>query len=212
MFKKNAFSVQSLLTPNSLSLCALLTIVDNIKLESSLKQSMSGDERLSLSSLSAARMPASSGYSSACVASVTTRFIETSDGESPAMTSGGRSSPTFKCKLDSTRKSIKCNRMKVDSSALPTPDELRLVRTKKRLIQQSAELFNQSPAKSIQFLKDNSIFSSEHDLYVKQLIKYLKETPALDKKVCITIPTSHLQHLIVLHFISDKRLGIDTFL
>lgn len=83
---------------------------------------------------------------------------------------------------DSNRK-LKINRMKIMPEQLPTPDDLRLVRTKKRLIQQSVDLFNTSPSKCIQFLKDNNIFSAEQTLYIQQLIRYLKETPSLDKKI-----------------------------
>lgn len=75
------------------------------------------------------------------------------------------------------------NRMKIDTEKLPSHDQLKSVRIKKRILQQSVDLFNQNPSKSIQFLKDNGIFSSEPNLFMQQLINYVKETPTLDKKV-----------------------------
>lgn len=191
--------MQSLLTPTSLSLSALLTIVDNIDLENSLKHAISSEDRLTFlqNSLNSIRAPSSSGFSAAGVANIATKIID--DGQSTP-TGGARrhsnssssiaavgsvavsaASGAYKPR-DSTRKH-RINRMKVHPESLPTPDELRLVRTKKRIIQQSVDLFNQSPNKSIQFLKDNSIFSNEPNIYINQLIRYLKETPALDKKV-----------------------------
>lgn len=199
--------MQSLLTPNSLSLSALLTIIDNIDLENnnSLKHAISSDDRLSLllySSSGITRAPSSSGYAAANSASHASksllqaaaaanvdddqdyRRLPTTTTTNAASTSSSWSSSIAYRPRDSNRK-IRVNRMRVQPECLPTPDELRLVRTKKRLIQQSVDLFNQSPSKSIQFLKDNSIFSNEPDIFMRQLIRYLKETPNLDKKVCV---------------------------
>ena len=83
-----------------------------------------------------------------------------------------------------TRMGPRINRMRVNVDELPSGDELKSVRAKKRLINQSIDLFNtSSPAKSIQFLKDNGVFSSDSPaLFSEQLIRYLRETPALDKK------------------------------
>lgn len=181
--------MQSLLTPNSLSLCALLTIIDNIDLESGLKHAISTEDRLSLLHTSGIRAPASSGYGAACAANVASKLVVDDDGCSyrrlPASATGSVTSSSSYKPRDSNRKH-RVNRMKVQPECLPSPDELRLVRTKKRLIQQSVDLFNQSPSKSIQFLKDNSIFSNEPNIFMKQLIRYLKETPTLDKKVYTT--------------------------
>lgn len=84
---------------------------------------------------------------------------------------------------DSNRSMQRVNRMKIDSQRLPKADELKSVRNKKRLITQSTDLFNSSATKAIQFLKDNKIFSQDPDVFNKQLIEYLKETLALDKKI-----------------------------
>lgn len=171
-----------MLTPNSLSLCALLTIVENIELENTLKHSISADDRLTFiqNSLTGIRAPASSGFSAACVANMSSKLIE--DSQNSSGTRKMSNSSSYKPR-DSNRK-LKINRMKVSPENLPTPDELRLTRIKKRIIQQSVDLFNtSSPAKSIQFLKDNCIFSNEPNIYMQQLIKYLKETSTLDKKV-----------------------------
>lgn len=175
--------------------------MDNIELENNLKHAVSSDDRLSLlqNTLGGIRAPASSGYGAACVANAaaakimddaTTTMTSThrrssgsgSGGQQLTNASVGGGGGGYKPRDSSRRHRV--NRMKVESTSLPTPDELRLVRTKKRLIQQSVDLFNQSgPAKSIQFLKDNSIFSNEPNIFLQQLVRYLKETPSLDKKV-----------------------------
>ncbi|CAF0877301.1 unnamed protein product [Brachionus calyciflorus] len=168
LLSKNAFSVQSLLTANSLSLSALLTIVENIELENSIKHSIS-DDRLSLfqSTLNSIRVPPSSGYVAASV-------------KNPIL-SDSKNTNTYKPR-DSNRKT-RVNRMKVNTENLPTHEQLKSIRTKKRLIFQSIDLFNSSPSKSMQFLKDNNIFSQDGEIFMQQLITYLKETPSLDKKV-----------------------------
>ncbi len=84
---------------------------------------------------------------------------------------------------DSNAGKQRVNRMKIDYEKLPRVEELKLIRTKKRLMTQSVDLFNTSPSKSIQFLKDNKIFSDDTQIFHQQLIKYLKETPLLDKKM-----------------------------
>lgn len=161
-----------------------MTIVDNIDLENSLKHAISSDDRLTLlqNSLGGIRAPTASGFNAA---NVTSKLVDDPQISANRHHSSSTSSSAYKPR-DSTRKH-RVNRMKVVSESLPTTDELRLVRTKKRLIQQSVDLFNQSPSKSIQFLKDNSIFSNEPNIFHKQLVKYLKETPTLDKKVIFKV-------------------------
>lgn len=68
--------------------------------------------------------------------------------------------------------------MKV-SANLPTHDELKKIRMKKKLISQGVELFNQSPSKGVQFLRDNAIIDANN---LQQLIDFLKHTPTIDKK------------------------------
>lgn len=165
--------------------------MDNIDLENNtLKHAISNEDRLSLlQTIGGIRGPVSSGFSAACVANVNSKMTE-SEVPNHRRTSNSTSSTStnvsgmnvYKPRELSNRRH-RVNRMKVQPDILPTPDELRLVRTKKRLIQQSVDLFNQSPSKSIQFLKDNSIFSNEPSIFLKQLVRYLKETPSLDKKI-----------------------------
>ena len=89
--------------------------------------------------------------------------------------------PSYKPQ-ESTSTSLRLNRMKV-SENLPGSDELKSIRNKKRLIAQGIDLFKTSPSKCIQLLKDNNLFSNDSVIFNQQLIKYLKETPALDKKI-----------------------------
>ena len=164
-------------------------------MESTLKHAISSDDRLALlnhTSSYGIRAPASSGYGAACAANVASKLVVGEEDvvgalynrHLPGTATAASAAASYKPR-DSNRKH-RVNRMKVQPECLPSPDELRLVRTKKGLIQQSVDLFNQSPSKSIQFLKDNSIFSNEPNILIKQLIRYLKETPTLDKKVsCI---------------------------
>lgn len=156
------------MSTNSLSLSALLTIIDNIELESSIKPSFS-EERLHLfhKSLNNICVPPSSGYLAA--------VIKTQNLES-------KNQNSYKPR-DSTQNKFRTNRMKVLPESLPSFDQLKQTRNKKRLIFQSIDLFNSSPTKSIQFLKDNNIFPQDGELFIKELINYLKETPSLDKKV-----------------------------
>jgi brefeldin A-resistance guanine nucleotide exchange factor 1 len=192
LLSKNAFSVQSLLTANSLSLSALLTIVENIELENTVKQSISND-RLSFlqNTLNNIKSSPSSGYSAAAFSSMVKNRMSSST--SSVVAGDLTASNTVNRKISSMFKSsetsapgsnmLRVNRMKITTDKLPTHDQLRAVRIRKRIMQQSVDLFNQNPAKSIQFLKDNSIFSSEPNTQMHQLIAYLKDTPALDKKV-----------------------------
>ena len=172
IFLKNAFSVQSLLTANSLSITALLTIVENIKLENSMNHSIS-NERLSFitNSLGNIRAPPSSGFGAATQSLKLLSSMKCADGAN-----------LYKPR-DSNRNLQRVNRMKIEVDKLPKSEELKATKLKKRLMIQSVDLFNSSPTKSIQFLKDNKIFSSEPTVFNQQLIKYLKETPQLDKKI-----------------------------
>ena len=96
----------------------------------------------------------------------------------------------------STVKKQRVSRMKVNQENLPKQEELKFIRQKKRLINQSIDLFNSNPSKSIQFLKDNNIFSNDDTIFVQQLIKYLRETPLLDKKIIILILLIKMKILI----------------
>ena len=182
LLSKNAFSVQSLVAANSLSLSALLTIVENIELENSsvIKQSMSS-ERMNMMMLQSSllqnmhKAPPSSGYSAAA-----------SSSSSSSNLAAGRKLLS-QVSSSSSANLCRVNRMKIQADRLPTHDQLRAVRVKKRILQQSVDLFNSNPNKSIQFLKDNSIFSQDPNVYIQQLISYLKETPTLDKKVIIGV-------------------------
>ena len=68
--------------------------------------------------------------------------------------------------------------MKV-STDLPSQEDLKKVKGKKKLLIQGIELFNQSPGKGIQFLRDNGLLDATN---LEDLVKFLKQTPALDKK------------------------------
>ena len=193
LLSKNAFSVQSLLTANSLSLSALLTIVENIELENTLKPSLSNDRLHFLqNSLSNFKSLPSSGYSAATLASLNKNFVvggkKLPDHVTALMDSNHhRKINSMYKSTDSVSASpvnmLRVNRMKIIVDKLPTHDQLRAIRIKKRIMQQSVDLFNQNPAKSIQFLKDNTIFSDDPQVLMPQLITYLKENPALDKKM-----------------------------
>lgn len=69
--------------------------------------------------------------------------------------------------------------MKV-SSNLPLQDDLKRIKIKKKLISQGIELFNQNPSKGVQFLRDNHLLDATN---LEELVKFLKQTPALDKKM-----------------------------
>ncbi len=167
--------MQSLVAANSLSLSALLTIVENIELENNIKHSVS-NERLSLlqASLNSIKGTPSSGYSAATFASISKSRVN----NGLLHRSGNDSTTSSSANLQQ-----RVNRMKIDPSKLPTHDQLRTTRIKKRILQQSVDLFNSNPSKSIQFLKDNSVFSNDPEVFLHQLVSYLKETPSLDKKV-----------------------------
>ena len=162
--------MQSLLTANSLSLSALLTIVENIKEENSMQHSVSTDKlNLFSSSLNNIRGPPSSGFTAATQSLKTLGSFKTADNN-------------YKPR-DSNRNIQRTNRMKTENQKVPKIEELKAVRTKKRLIIQSTDLFNSSPKKALQFLKDNKIFSEDPDEFNNQLIEYLRETPLLDKQM-----------------------------
>lgn len=129
-------------------------------------------EKLNLfsSSLTSMRVPASSGFTAAAQSQKILASLKSSD------------SSIYKSR-DSSRIITRVNRMKIENHKLPKIEDLKAVRTKKRLIIQSTDLFNSSPSKAIQFLKDNKIFSQETVLYNAQLIEYLKDTQLLDKKI-----------------------------
>jgi golgi-specific brefeldin A-resistance guanine nucleotide exchange factor 1 len=102
------------------------------------------------------------------------------------------------------------NRMKIYHEKLPKPEELKLIRTKKRLLNQSIDLFNNtSPAKSIQFLKDNNLLvpltlaSANETLFTKYLVKYLRETPQLDKRVLGEYLSNRKNNLLLDEFIKS---------
>jgi len=97
--------------------------------------------------------------------------------------------------------------MKVDTQKLPKVDELKAVRTKKRLIMQSTDLFNSSPSKAIQFLKDNKIFSEEEATCDRQLIEYLRETQLLDKKVIGEYLTKRANQAVLKRFVESFSFG-----
>jgi len=180
LLSKNAFSVQTLLTANSLSLSALLTIIENIDLENSLSSynSITTEKlnQLMSASLSSIKSPVASGYSAA----TQSQLKLTSNLTNNDNNNNGRK--IYKPR-DSNRRVTRVNRMKLNTDDLPTSDELKSNRIRKRIMTQSVDLFNNSPAKSIQFLKDNNIFSQDEKIFIQQLIKYLKETPMLDKKL-----------------------------
>jgi brefeldin A-resistance guanine nucleotide exchange factor 1 len=145
------------------------------------------------------RLPPTSGYGAA------KHLIKGDDSVLKMLTNN-----TYKPR-ESTR-TARVNRMKIAPEKLPTQEELKSVRTKKRLMNQSVDLFNSSPSKCIQFLKDNNIFSNDPDVYMKQLIKYLKETPALDKKMIGEYLSNRKHNAILEEFIKSfvfSNLRID---
>lgn len=201
LLSKNAFSAHTLMTANSLSLSALLAIIDNIEFDNNVKYNASMD-RLSLlhQSMSSTRMPASSGYSSAKhLHSNTDEQHETSGN----ITTSGVHTKSRVTVANRSRE----NRMKINVDQLPTPDELKSTRMKKKLVTQSVDLFNTSPSKCIQFLKDNNIFSADTDLFTQQLIKYLKETPALDKKIIGEYLSNRKNTVILEKFVNSFGFG-----
>jgi brefeldin A-resistance guanine nucleotide exchange factor 1 len=198
LLSKNAFSVQSLLTANSLSLSALLTIVENIELENTTKQSSISNDRLNFlqgTLLGGLKSMPSSGYSAATLTAISksraaATGLETATNQTQNNAASGRKvSSMFSVKsveggAGGPSVPTRVNRMKVNVDKLPTHDQLRAIRIRKRIMQQSVDLFNrESPAKAIQFLNDNAILASEPATQLRQLIAYLKDTPALDKKV-----------------------------
>ncbi|CAH2247878.1 jg12242 [Pararge aegeria aegeria] len=64
---------------------------------------------------------------------------------------------------------------------LPTEAELDNVRNMKKWVTQGTELFNQKPAKGIEFLQEHGIFSTPLDPHKVAL--FLRENPDLDKKM-----------------------------
>jgi Sec7-like guanine-nucleotide exchange factor len=48
-----------------------------------------------------------------------------------------------------------------------------------KLLLQGIELFHQSPSKRIQFLRESGLIDANN---IEDLVKFLKQTPALDKK------------------------------
>lgn len=96
---------------------------------------------------------------------------------------------------------------------LPKVEELKAVRTKKRLIIQSTDLFNASASKGIQFLKDKKIFGADNEEHFNQkLIEYLRETPLLDKKMIGEFLTKRANLAILQRFVESfnfQKLRID---
>ncbi len=205
LLSKNAFSAHTLMTANSLSLSALLAIIDNIEFDNNVKYNASMDQ-LSLlhQSMNIIRIPASSGYSSAKhLHSHTENQHELGLNSSNCSTSGGVHMKNRTAVVNRSRE----NRMKIDVDRLPSPDELKSTRMKKKLVTQSIDLFNTSPSKCIQFLKDNNIFSADNDLFTQQLIKYLKETPSLDKKIIGEYLSNRKNTVILEKFVNSFSFG-----
>ncbi|XP_035519050.1 Golgi-specific brefeldin A-resistance guanine nucleotide exchange factor 1 isoform X3 [Morone saxatilis] len=67
------------------------------------------------------------------------------------------------------------------SSCVPDSQELKEIRTKKKLLITGTEQFNQKPKKGIQFLQDNKLLSNPLDN--NQVAQWLRENPRLDKKM-----------------------------
>lgn len=174
-----------------------MIIIENTELENSICHSIS-DERLNFfnKSLNNIRVPPSSGYLAAV---------------SKIKNSESKNHNSYKPR-DSSQSKLRINRMKVLTQNLPSNDQLKSTRTKKRLIFQSIDLFNSSPNKSIQFLKDNNIFSQDGETFIQELIEYLKETPSLDKKVIGDFLSSRKNIAILEKFIESfnfSNLRID---
>jgi golgi-specific brefeldin A-resistance guanine nucleotide exchange factor 1 len=192
--------------------------VDNIELENTIKYNLSTDRLNSLtsgSSIGNLRTQPSSGYIAALQISKsmgsTSALAAGSSIQSSSVNSNRNSMNAYKPR-DSSRNLVRVNRMKVNEEMLPKVEELKSARQKKRLLAQSVELFNSSPSKGIQFLKDNNIFSSEPNAYMQQLIKYLKETPTLDKKMIGEYLSSRKHTAILEEFVKSfnfKNLRID---
>ena len=60
-------------------------------------------------------------------------------------------------------------------------EQLTSLKTKKRILSQGTELFNQRPEKGIQFLQENGILNSTLDPL--EIAHFLRESPGLDKKM-----------------------------
>ena len=163
----------------------MLAIIENIEFENSIKHNITND-RLSLlqRSINNIRTPPSSGYLIGKYTNKSPNPLLLSSSESNFNFNRDISSnTTYYNSPNATIKKQRISRMKIIQENLPKQEELRTIRQKKRLINQSIDLFNSNPSKSIQFLKDNNIFSNDDSIFMHQLVKYLRETPSLDKKV-----------------------------
>lgn len=178
-----------------MSLSALLTIIENIDLENSIASHNISSDKLNLmsSSLSSIKTPVACGYSAA---NQSLKVNLSSLDENGRKLHGSAYKPR-----DSNVRIIRVNRMKLNADNMPTQEELKFNRTRKRIMTQSVDLFNSSPSKCIQFLKDNNIFSSNETIFMSQLIKYLKETPLLEKKVIGEYLTNRKNILILEEFV-----------
>jgi golgi-specific brefeldin A-resistance guanine nucleotide exchange factor 1 len=207
LLSKNVFSAQNLLTANSLSLSALLTIIENIENENSISKTNS-DNKLKLfnqtqgPAIGIATPPVSSGYSFA----------------HQTLKTGGISKSASKGSIpyrpqDSNRSLLRINRMHdSENDELPSHQSLKATRLKKKLLMQSIDLFNNSPAKAIQFLKDNQIFSTDTDACMSELIEYMRETPTLNKRVIGDYISNRKNSTILEAFVNSfhfKNMRID---
>jgi brefeldin A-resistance guanine nucleotide exchange factor 1 len=207
--------VQSLLNANSLSLSALLAIIENIELENSIKSILKND-RLSLlqKSIENINTPPSSGF---MVGKYTNNSFSMISSAAESNINFNKkpnlsNSPSFYKPTNVIIKKQRISRMKVNHDNLPKKEELKVIRQRKRFINQSIDLFNSNPTKSIQFLKDNNIFSNDDSIFIQQLVKYLRETPSLDKKVIGDFLSSRKNINILKEFINSfdfKNLRID---
>ncbi|XP_041364766.1 Golgi-specific brefeldin A-resistance guanine nucleotide exchange factor 1-like isoform X2 [Gigantopelta aegis] len=193
LLSKNAFPVSGLFTTHLLSLDALLTVIDSVEQHChsrilNLNKSASGSQLADSeektpndgpelktgdagtnyeNEQSESRLlgPPTTGY---CMAQQAKQYTQ-DWSKSNKVPKESKKGPQ-----------IKPNRMRI-TSKIPTPEEISIIKHKKKLYQMGTELFNNKPSKGIAFLQEQGLFATP--LEEGEVVSFLKENPKLDKKM-----------------------------
>nr|CAH8861194.1 unnamed protein product [Trichobilharzia regenti] len=157
MLAKNAFPVERLMGTHLLALDALLVVLNTIEIQCSTPSVL-------------VQPAASSGMTKAA----TTTNQNYTDKSTNLFRYLPLSDSTNKCKL-------RLNRHYVDSTKLPSRDELNASKAKKKLLMLGSDQFNVKPKRGITFLQEHSIL--QKPLNYDELAVFLRENPRLEKRM-----------------------------
>ncbi|CAH8861888.1 unnamed protein product [Trichobilharzia szidati] len=155
MLAKNAFPVERLMGTHLLALDALLVVLNTIEIQCS---TPSVPVQPAASSV---MMKTTTNQNQTDKSTNLFRFLPLSDS-------------TNKCKL-------RLNRHFVDSTKLPSREELNASKAKKKLLMLGSDQFNVKPKRGIAFLQEHNIL--QKPLNYDELAVFLRENPRLEKRM-----------------------------